>query len=183
MSLLGLYVYTTTCAVLFPDRFPRSPKEICARFPFAFALQNLWHNPNGNKTRKMDFLHFAVWGNQQSIQHDWKIPWRPIFTKHGAHTGALLKIYNKLLAANKSKGFRASAPAWVLWILTAESCFLAHRQLASGLLALHQDCTIPSLCSLLHIPLVNILADGKCLRVRWGFLICLPTSCLVWPFQ
>lgn len=150
LYVLSRPVYTTPCTILFPDHFSRSPKEIRARFHFAFALQSLWCNLNG----KMDFLHFAVWGNQQSIQHDWKIPWRPIFTKHGAHTGALLKIHNKSVIANKSKGFRASATGWVMWILTAESCFLTHRQLASGLLAPHQDCMISSLCSLLHIPLV-----------------------------
>lgn len=161
MSFLGLFVYTTTCTFLFPDRFSRSPMEICARSHFAFALQNLWRNLNGNKMRKMDFLHFAVWGNQQSIQHDWKIPWRPIFTKHGAHTGALLKIHNKSLIANKSKGFRASATVWVMWILTAESCLLTLRQLASGLLAPHQDGMISSLCSSLHIPLVTNYWRGR----------------------
>lgn len=125
-SFLGVFVYTTTGTFLFPDHFSRSLKKTFARFPFPFALQNLWCNLNGNKIRKMDFLHFAVWGNQQSIQHDWKIPWRPIFTKHGAHTGALLKIHNKSLIANKSKGFRASATVWVMLILTAESCCLTN---------------------------------------------------------
>lgn len=109
-------------SALSPAGSPAPQTQSFLWFYFSFVLCKLWCNLYSKKSVKWIFCTLQF-GETKSIQRDWKIPWRPIFTKHGTHTGALLKIHNKSLIANKSRGLRAAATVGVMLILTVESCF------------------------------------------------------------